>query len=114
MPLVVNGSLDYEQKAEYFIWLGVADPGGITRKRFRIEVEDVNEKPTDILITKDEVPENSPGGTVIGEFLVSTVIILIIILLLYNYDNYYNITSVYELLRDLIGLTTHGMSAKIL
>ena len=70
VPLVVNGSLDYEVENEYIIWVGVTDPGGVTRKRFRIEVENVNEGSTDILISDDRVPENSPGGTVVGEFLV--------------------------------------------
>ena len=70
VPLVVNGSLDYEMENELFIWVAVTDAGGATGKRFRIEVENVNERPTDILISDDRVPENSPGGTVVGEFLV--------------------------------------------
>lgn len=68
--LVVNGSLDYEQENEYILWVAVADPGGATRRRFRLNIENVNESPTDILISDDEVPENSPWNTVIGEFLV--------------------------------------------
>ena len=73
VPLVVKGSLDYEMENEYIIWVGVTDPGGVTHKQFRIEVENVNERPTDILISDDRVPENSPGGTVVGEFLVCTI-----------------------------------------
>lgn len=70
MSLIVNGSLDFEEDREYNIWIGVTDPGGVTRQSFRIEVEDVNEIATDILLSDDKVLENSPGGTVIGEFLV--------------------------------------------
>ncbi|CAB4023992.1 protocadherin Fat 4-like, partial [Paramuricea clavata] len=70
VPLVVNGSLDYEMENEFFIWVAVTDAGGASGKRFRIEVENVNERPTDILISDDRVPENSPGRTVVGEFLV--------------------------------------------
>ncbi|XP_028415344.1 protocadherin-23-like isoform X2 [Dendronephthya gigantea] len=70
IPLVVNGSLDYEREEEHVIWVGVTDPGGITRKRFRIEVLNVNEKSTDITISENKVPENSALGTVVGEFLV--------------------------------------------
>jgi hypothetical protein len=70
VPLVVNGSLDYEQENEYIIWVAVTDPGGVTRKRFRIEIENVNERSTDILISDHKVRENSPGGTIVGEFLV--------------------------------------------
>jgi hypothetical protein len=66
----VNGSLDYEMENEFFIWVAVTDAGGATGKRFRIEVENVNERPTDILISDDRVAENSHGGTVVGEFLV--------------------------------------------
>jgi hypothetical protein len=73
VPLVVKGSLDYEMENEYIIWVGVTDPGGVTHKQFRIEVENVNERATDILISDDRVPENSPGSTVVGEFLVCTI-----------------------------------------
>ncbi|XP_046847458.1 cadherin-23-like [Xenia sp. Carnegie-2017] len=69
-PLVVNGSLDYEEENEYIVWLTVTDPGGVTRKKFRIEVTDVNEAPTDILMTENFAAENSPSSTMIGEFLV--------------------------------------------
>ncbi|XP_046847649.1 uncharacterized protein LOC124441247 isoform X2 [Xenia sp. Carnegie-2017] len=69
-PLVVNGSFDYEEENEYIVWLTVTDPGGVTRKNFRIEVTDVNEAPTDILITENIAAENSPSLTMIGDFLV--------------------------------------------
>ena len=77
LPLIVNGSLDYEEENEYIIWLTVKDPGGTTRKRFTIEVLNVNEMPTDILLSDNRVPENSPGQTIIGEFLVRILYVLI-------------------------------------
>ncbi|XP_046856358.1 protocadherin Fat 4-like isoform X1 [Xenia sp. Carnegie-2017] len=70
IPLVVNGSLDYEEENVYIIWLAVADPGRMALKQFRIEVTDVNEAPTDILMSENFVAENSPASTVIGKFLV--------------------------------------------
>ena len=71
IPLVVNGSLDYEEENVYIIWLAVADPGRMALKQFRIEVTDVNEAPTDILMSENFVAENSPASTVIGKSLVS-------------------------------------------
>ena len=72
IPLVVNGSLDYEEKNVYIIWLDVADPGGeMASEKFRIEVTDVNEAPTDISMSENFVAENSPASTVIGNFWVS-------------------------------------------
>ncbi|XP_046856369.1 uncharacterized protein LOC124449484 isoform X2 [Xenia sp. Carnegie-2017] len=71
IPLVVNGSLDYEEENVYIIWLAVEDPGGkMAFERFQIEVTDVNEAPTDILMSENFVAENSPASTVIGKFLV--------------------------------------------
>lgn len=70
VSLIVDGSLDYEEDNEYIIWVGVTDPGGVTRQSFTIKIEDVNEGPTDILLSDGKVLENSPGGTVIGELLV--------------------------------------------
>lgn len=71
VDLVVNGSLDYEQEDEYVVWVAVADPGGTTQKNFKIAIVNVNEGPTAIIITNNDVPENSRGGTVVGEFIVS-------------------------------------------
>ena len=70
VPLIVDGSLDYEEDNEYIIWVGVTDAGGVTRQSFTIEIENMNEKVTGILLPDDRVLENSPGGTVIGELLV--------------------------------------------
>ena len=72
VSLIVDGSLDYEEDNEYIIWVGVTDAGGVTRQSFTIEIEDINEEATDILLPDDRVLENSPGGTVIGEILVCT------------------------------------------
>ncbi|XP_046847645.1 protein dachsous-like isoform X2 [Xenia sp. Carnegie-2017] len=69
-PLVVKGLLDYEKKNEYIVGLAVSDPGGVTHKDFRIEVTDVNEAPTDILLSNKFLAENSLSSTMIGEFLV--------------------------------------------
>ena len=73
MSLIVDGSLDYEEDNEYIIWVSVTDAGGVTRQSFTIEIEDINEKATDILLPDDRVLENSPGGTEIGELLVCTI-----------------------------------------
>ncbi|XP_046847658.1 protocadherin beta-9-like [Xenia sp. Carnegie-2017] len=70
IPLVVDGFLDYEEQNEYIVWLAVTDPRGVTSKQFQIKVTDVNEAPTDILLSNNFVAENSPSSTMIGEFWV--------------------------------------------
>ena len=40
--------------------------GGIFTKSFDIKVEDINEKPTDIMLSDSIILENQPIGTVIG------------------------------------------------
>ncbi|MCA9093850.1 MAG: cadherin repeat domain-containing protein, partial [Planctomycetaceae bacterium] len=61
--------LDYEQKSAYNIRVLVADQGGLfIEKPFVFTITNVNEPPTEILLSNSEVPENSPSGTVVGNF----------------------------------------------
>jgi hypothetical protein len=58
---------DYETKNTYEIRIRTTDEGGLYfEKAFTISVTDVNENPTDIQLSYNRIPENSPWDTVIG------------------------------------------------
>ncbi|XP_061173276.1 protocadherin Fat 4-like [Saccostrea echinata] len=62
--------LDYESKSEHDLVIRATDNGSppmYTEKTFTIKVNNVNEAPRNIRMTTNEIPENSPHGTVIGE-----------------------------------------------
>ena len=67
--LKTNRELDFEEKQVYTIQITTNDgKGGIFTKEFDIKVEDINEKPTDIMLSDSIILENQPIGTVIGTF----------------------------------------------
>lgn len=65
--LRVDGVLDFEIKASHSITILVSDNGGLSyEKQFTITVNDVNEAPTDIMLSNSSVNENTWMGAVIG------------------------------------------------
>ncbi|WP_020526507.1 cadherin domain-containing protein [Flexithrix dorotheae] len=69
--LLAKSSFDFEEKNEYNIRVKATDKyGGEFEKSFFIKVTDMfeNSIPTDILLSKNEIRENEPEQTVIGEF----------------------------------------------
>jgi len=65
--LVTTAPLDFEQAASHTVTVQVTDSAGATfSKDIQIGVTNVNEAPTDIALTNASVPENAPGGMVVG------------------------------------------------
>jgi VCBS repeat-containing protein len=65
--LVTTAPLDYEQAISHQVTVQVADSGGATfSKTLQIGVVNVNEAPTDIVLSNAAVQENAPAGTVVG------------------------------------------------
>ena len=65
--LVVAGPLDYETATSQRVTVRVTDSGGLSYdKSFTIGVTNVNEAPTNIVLSGNSVAENSVNGTVIG------------------------------------------------
>ena len=72
---IVNGQLrsatpfNFESKASYSIRVRTTDQGGQAfEKPYTIVVTDVNEAPTEILLSAATLAENQPVGTLIGSF----------------------------------------------
>ena len=65
--LKTNRELDFEGKDVYTIQITTNDGKGRDfTKSFDIKVEDINEKPTDIILSDSIILENSSIGTIIG------------------------------------------------
>ncbi|MDG1090588.1 MAG: cadherin domain-containing protein, partial [Flavobacteriaceae bacterium] len=64
--LLVNGLIDYEQTQVLDIRVQVTDGQFTYDKALTINVNDVNEAPTDIAITDSSVDENLASGTTVG------------------------------------------------
>jgi hypothetical protein len=65
--LKTAASFNFEQRNSYTIRIRSTDAGGLyTEKTFTIAVTNVNEAPTDIVLSAATVLENSPAGTVVG------------------------------------------------
>lgn len=70
----INGSslkttavFNYETKNSYNIRVKVTDSGGLSiEKAFTINVNNVNETPTDLALSGNSIAENMPAGTTIG------------------------------------------------
>ena len=66
--LKINASPDFEAKSSYSIRVRTTDQGGLsTDKTLVVGILNVNEAPTAIALTNLSIPENSVGGTVIGQ-----------------------------------------------
>jgi len=67
--LVTRAAFDFEKKSSYSVRVQVRTASGFTEtKVFTISVENVNEKPTALALSKNGFPENSPVGTAVGTF----------------------------------------------
>ncbi len=70
--LLTNGELDYENQNSYILNITVTDSGNLTfTKDLTINIEDVNEPPTDILLSNNLINENMDIGSVIGNLSAS-------------------------------------------
>lgn len=68
--LCLNTSWNYEQKAHYNVTVKSASASGSLTKEFQIDLNDVNEAPTALLLSKDSIDENVAIGTVLGHLSV--------------------------------------------
>jgi hypothetical protein len=67
--LLLKEVADYETQSTYSIRVRSTDSGGLSIvQRFELIVQDVNEGPTAITLSKTSFDENSPIGTLVGEF----------------------------------------------
>ncbi|KAK7488419.1 hypothetical protein BaRGS_00020393, partial [Batillaria attramentaria] len=68
--LMIVSPFDFETEPEIQVTISVTDSGSPPRskdKKVKVNVEDVNELPSGLTISNNKVPENSPGGTVVGQ-----------------------------------------------
>jgi uncharacterized repeat protein (TIGR01451 family) len=67
--LQANASFDFETKNSYSIRVKTTDQDGLSyEKDLTINVSDVNETPTNLILSKATIDENQPTGTVLGNF----------------------------------------------
>lgn len=65
--LLTNKPFDFETKSVCNIYVQTQDPGGLNfQKEFVIEIGDLNESPTAIVLTKNTVAEDATIGSLIG------------------------------------------------
>ncbi len=66
---VADGSkLNFESATNHSVTVRVKDAGGLTYdEAFKLQVNNVNEAPTDLTLKGNTVHENSAGGTVVGQ-----------------------------------------------
>ncbi len=64
-----NAGFDFETKSSYSVRVRSTDQGGLSfEKQFTIGVTNVNETPTNLVISNSNIAENQVVGTVIGNF----------------------------------------------
>ncbi|HEX5526571.1 MAG TPA: Ig-like domain-containing protein [Solirubrobacterales bacterium] len=67
--LKTKESFNFEAKSSYSIRVKTTDSGGESvEKQLTITVENVNDPPTNLALSKSEINENEPAGTEIGTF----------------------------------------------
>ena len=67
--LKINTSPDFETKSTYSIRVQTTDSAGETfQKEFTINVNDINEPPTNLTLSKNNIDENQPANSVVGTF----------------------------------------------
>ncbi|MFZ9520009.1 MAG: cadherin domain-containing protein [Silvanigrellaceae bacterium] len=58
---------DYESKSSYILSVTVQDKGGLAfSKNFQINIMNVNESPSNILLSSNSIEENKPSGTMVA------------------------------------------------
>jgi hypothetical protein len=68
--LKAKASFNYESRSTYFVVVQVKDSSGFVQtKTIRVNVTDVNERPTGLSLSKSRVAENQPVGTVVGTLI---------------------------------------------
>ncbi|XP_028399271.1 protocadherin Fat 4-like [Dendronephthya gigantea] len=72
--LYLKDALDYEQKTQYVVMVTSTDDGSpaltSSTQSFIVHVIDQNEAPVGITLSNANIQENSPSGTVIGNFTI--------------------------------------------
>ncbi len=72
--LVANSNFDFETKSSYTVRVRSTDQGGLfTEKAFVISVTNVNETPTDILLSANSIVENAGANATVGTLNTSDV-----------------------------------------
>ncbi|MEB3831673.1 cadherin repeat domain-containing protein, partial [Phormidium sp. CCY1219] len=67
--LQINSSPDFETKSSYNIRVQTQDAGGeIFQKELTINVNDLNESPTDLALSNNAIDENVGANTAVGNF----------------------------------------------
>lgn len=67
--LLSNAMFNYEQKSSYSVRIQTKDSGGKTfDKSFVVQVNNVNEAPINIALSRDSINENQAIGTLVGLF----------------------------------------------
>ena len=67
--LKTNAIFDFETKNSYTIRINAIDQDGLSvEKQLTIRVTNINEASTDILLSKNSIPENQAIGTSVGDF----------------------------------------------
>lgn len=65
--LITKSTFNYEEKSSYIINLIATDAAGLkVEKEFTIEISDINESPTDLVLSNKNIEELASIGTVIG------------------------------------------------
>jgi hypothetical protein len=66
--LIIKNSPDFETKASYAIRVKVTDKGGLSSEQtFTINITDIDEPPTQLIIDNNQISENSAIDTIIGK-----------------------------------------------
>ncbi|MDQ3704975.1 MAG: cadherin repeat domain-containing protein [Chloroflexota bacterium] len=67
--LKTAASFNFEGKSSYSVRVRSTDAGGLnTEKAFTVTVSDVNEAPSNIALSNNDVDEKAPVGTLVGDF----------------------------------------------
>jgi hypothetical protein len=69
--LVLNESPNFESQSNYSIRITGFDGSNSVESSFQIHVEDVNEAPSDMILSNTEIAENMTSGVILGTFSVS-------------------------------------------
>lgn len=66
--LFTNAVFNFEAKREYFVRLRSTSTGGtpVFERAFRVIVTDANDAPTNVTLSNNSIPENSPNQTTVG------------------------------------------------
>ena len=66
--LILNNPADFETQPSYLVQINSSAGANVVTKSFTINVANVNEPPTDIVLDKATIDENSPVNSIVGSF----------------------------------------------